>query len=142
MHKETRVIKNINVGDVVPDTAQPRQDWDSHEKELKTLLEDMEKNGMYYPIIVAPFYTNSDNNVVIGSQALEHENRKWWILDGERRWRCAKLMGLNEIEAIIRTELTMLEMMEIQFASNTKRLQVTIREMSKAVERYRDEYKK
>ena len=51
-------------------------------------------------------------------------------------------MELNEIEAIIRTELTMLEMMEIQFASNTKRLQVTIREMSKAVERYRDEYKK
>ena len=140
MKKEIRVIKNINVNDVVPDTAQPRQDWANHEKELNTLLNDMEKNGMYYPIIVAPFYINSDNEVVIGSKALEHKNRKWWILDGERRWRCSKLMNLDKIESIVRTELTMLEMMEIQFASNTKRLQVTIREMSTAVERYRNEY--
>mgnify|MGYP003122567160 CR=1 FL=1 len=142
MLKEKRVIMHINVNDVVPDTAQPRQDWDAHKKELNILLEDMKKNGMYYPIIVAPFYINSDNEVVIGSQALEHKNRKWWILDGERRWRCSKLLGLDKIESIVRTELNMLEMMEIQFASNTKRLQVTIREMSKAVERYRDEYKK
>ena len=49
-------------------------------------------------------------------------------------------MNLNTIDAIVRTGLTMLEMMEIQFASNTKRLQVTIREMSLAVERYRNEY--
>ena len=140
MKKEIRVIKNINVNDVVPDTAQPRQDWENHKKELHTLLNDMEKNGMYYPIIVAPFYINSDNEVVIGSKALAHENRKWWILDGERRWRCSRLMNLNTIDAIVRTELTMLEMMEIQFASNTKRLQVTIREMSSAVERYRNEY--
>ena len=142
MKKERRVIKNINVNDVVPDTAQPRQDWDNHEKELKSLLKDMKKNGMYYPIIVAPFYVNSDNEAVVGSKALDHEDRKWWILDGERRWRCTNLMDLNKIEAIIRTELTMLEMMEIQFSSNTKRLQVTVREMSKAVERYREEYTK
>ena len=77
MKKEERIVVKINVKDVVQDTAQPRQDWDAHERELQTLLEDMEKNGMYYPIIVAPFYINSDNNVVIGSQALEHKKRKF-----------------------------------------------------------------
>ena len=111
MKNEKRTIEYINVNDVVPDTAQPRQDWDNHNRELEILLQDMEKNGMYYPIIVSPFYINSDNEAVIGSKALEHKDRKWWILDGERRWRCSKLMNLTKIEAIIRTELNMLEMM-------------------------------
>ena len=46
------------------------------------------------------------------------------------------------IDAMVRMDLSMLEMLEIQFASNTKRLNVTITEMSKAVVRYRDEYRK
>ena len=46
------------------------------------------------------------------------------------------------IDAIVRTELTLLEMMKIQFASNTKRLSVTITEMSKAIARYREEFAK
>ena len=140
MKNETKQITKINVCDVTPDTAQPRQDWDNRQKELITLQKDIEKSGLYYPIIVSPYYVNDSNEVVIGQKALNHEDRKWWILDGERRWRCYNALKYTEIEAIIRTELTMLEMMEIQFASNTKRLQVTIREMSKAVERYRDEY--
>ena len=51
-------------------------------------------------------------------------------------------LGHKTIDGMVRTRLTMLEMLEIQFASNTKRLQVTITEMSKAVLRFRDEYKK
>ena len=141
MKKGTKTIQKIKVGDVVADTAQPRQDWEGNEKALKTLEVDIEKNGLYYPIIVSPFYKNGEN-VVLGKEALSHPNRKWWILDGERRWRCFDSMGRTEIEAMVKTDLTLLEMMEIQFASNTKRLQVTIREMSKAVGRYREEYAK
>lgn len=140
MKNKTREIIKVKVCDVVPDTAQPRQDWDNRKKELITLQNDIEKSGLYYPIIVSPYYVNDNNEVVIGKKARNHEDRKWWILDGERRWRCYNSLNYDEIEAIVRTELTMLEMMEIQFASNTKRLQVTIREMSKAVQRYRDEY--
>ena len=66
----------------MPDTAQPRQDCATHNKELHILLEDKEIIGMYYPIIVASCYINTENDVVIGSQALTHEKRKWWILDG------------------------------------------------------------
>jgi flagellar biosynthesis GTPase FlhF len=51
-------------------------------------------------------------------------------------------LGHKTIDAMVRTNLTKLEMLEIQFASNTKRLNVTVTEMSKAVARYRDEYKK
>lgn len=135
-----RVIIKIQVEDVVPDTAQPRQDWETNKNKLDSLAEDIQKNGLYYPIIVSPFYVNKDNDAVLGKRVLKHKDRKWWLLDGERRLRCYKKLGLRQIDAIVRTELTLLEMMQIQFASNTKRLQVSVREMSIAIGRYRGCY--
>ena len=142
MKKEERIIFKINVKDVVQDTAQPRQDWANNEKALLSLTEDIKDKGMYYPIIVSPFVKTDNNELILGDMASKHDNRKWWILDGERRWLSAVSLGHKTIDAMVRTDLTMLEMLEIQFASNTKRLQVTITEMSKAVLRFRDEYKK
>ena len=137
-----RIIIRINVKDVVQDTAQPRQDWKKNEKALQSLTKDIEEKGLYYPIIVAPFVRTSDNKLVLKKPALKHKDRKWWILDGERRWLSETSLGHKTIEAIVRTDLNLLEMLEMQFASNTKRLQVTVTEMSKAVERYREEYHK
>ena len=142
MKKEERIVVKINVKDVVQDTAQPRQDWANNEKALLSLTEDIRDKGMYYPIIVSPFVKTDNNELILGDMASKHDNRKWWILDGERRWLSAVSLGHKTIDAMVRTNLTMLEMLEIQFASNTKRLQVTITEMSKAVLRFMDEYKK
>ena len=142
MKKEERIIFKINIKDVVQDTAQPRQDWANNEKALLSLTEDIRDKGMYYPIIVSPFVKTDNNELILGEMASKHDDRKWWILDGERRWLSAVNLGHTTIDAMVRTDLTMLEMLEIQFASNTKRLQVTITEMSKAVLRFRDEYKK
>ena len=142
MRKEERIIVKINVKDVVQDTAQPRQDWDNNEKALLSLSEDIKEKGMYYPIIVSPFVKTNSNELILGDMATKHDDRKWWILDGERRWLSAVKLGHETIDAMVRTNLTMLEMLEIQFASNTKRLSVTVTEMSKAIIRYRDEYRK
>ena len=137
---KNRIIIKINVKDVVQDTAQPRQDWKKNEKALQSLTKDIKDKGLYYPIIVAPFVKTSDNELILGGMALKHKDRKWWILDGERRWLSEVSLGHETIDAMVRTDLDMLEMLEIQFASNTKRLQVTVTEMSRAVLRYRDEY--
>ena len=142
MKKEKRTIIKINIEDVVQDTAQPRQDWAKNEKALQSLTEDIKEKGLYYPIIVAPFVKTSNNELMLGKMAFKHKDRKWWILDGERRWLSAVNLKHKTIDAMVRMDLSMLEMLEIQFASNTKRLNVTITEMSKAVVRYRDEYRK
>jgi len=142
MVKEKKIIITVKVDNVVPDTAQPRQDWKVNQKKLDLLAEDIKKNGLYYPIIVSPFYVDKKERTVLGKKALEHSKRKWWLLDGERRLRSYKILGLKKIEAIVRTELSPLQMMQIQFASNTKRLQISVREMSVAVERYREEFAK
>ena len=142
MKKEKRTIIKINIEDVVQDTAQPRQDWAKNEKALQSLTEDIKEKGLYYPIIVAPFVKTSNDELMLGEKAFKHKDRKWWILDGERRWLSAVNLKHKTIDAMVRMDLSMLEMLEIQFASNTKRLNVTITEMSKAVVRYRDEYRK
>ena len=142
MKKEKRTIIKINIKDVVQDTAQPRQDWAKNEKALQSLTEDIKEKGLYYPIIVAPFVKTSNDELMLGEKAFKHKDRKWWILDGERRWLSAVNLKHKTIDAMVRMNLSMLEMLEIQFASNTKRLNVTITEMSKAVVRYRDEYRK
>tara|TARA_R100000808_G_C2155337_1_gene167553 strand:+ start:1735 stop:2763 length:1029 start_codon:yes stop_codon:yes gene_type:complete len=142
MKKEKRTIAKINVEDVIRDTAQPRQDWAKNEKSLQALTEDIKERGLYYPIIVAPFVKTSNSELILGKKALKHKDRKWWILDGERRWLSVAHLGHETIDAMVRTDLSLLEMMQIQFASNTKRLNVAVTEMSKAIVRYREEYYK
>ena len=142
MKKEKRTIIKINIEDVVQDTAQPRQDWAKNEKALQSLIEDIKEKGLYYPIIVAPFVKTSNDELMLGEKAFKHKDRKWWILDGERRWLSVVHLGHETIDAMVRTDLSLLEMLEIQFASNTKRLSVTVTEMSRAIVRYREEYRK
>ena len=142
MKKEKRTIIKINIEDVVQDTAQPRQDWAKNEKALQSLTEDIKEKGLYYPIIVAPFVKTSNDELMLGEKAFKHKDRKWWILDGERRWLSVVHLGHETIDAMVRTDLSLLEMLEIQFASNTKRLSVTVTEMSRAIVRYREEYRK
>ena len=102
MKKGTKTIQSIRVNDVVVDTAQPRQDWENNQKSLKILEADIEKNGLYYPIIVSPFYKDGEK-VVLGDKAISHPNRKWWILDGERRWRSYESKGRTEHDAMVST---------------------------------------
>jgi len=49
---EDKIITKINVEDVVQDTAQPRQDWDKHEKALLLLTKDIEEKGLYYLLLL------------------------------------------------------------------------------------------
>ena len=43
--RDERDVRSIMVDDVVPDTAQPRQDWDRHRKDAEGLSEDIKNNG-------------------------------------------------------------------------------------------------
>jgi len=62
----------------------PRKDFD--EDALITLSNSIAEHGIIQPIIVSP-----------------SENGFYKIIAGERRWRAAKMAGLREIPAIVRT---------------------------------------
>jgi ParB family transcriptional regulator, chromosome partitioning protein len=80
MYKSGRVA----IANVVPDPGQPRKLF--RPGELTALSENLTKVGQQVPVIV---YQDGD---------------KFVLLDGERRFRAAKLAGFTELAAIMLTE--------------------------------------
>jgi ParB family chromosome partitioning protein len=74
----------IDVGKVIPNPEQPRTVFDADE--LQVLADSMQTHGLLNPIAVeGPI----DGDLFV-------------LLDGERRWRAAKLAGWTQIEAHVR----------------------------------------
>lgn len=76
------VLRNIPLEEIVPNSRQPRTQWDP--EELKDLAKSIRSNGLLEPILVRP------------------RDGKYEIVAGERRWRSCKLAGWKQIPAIIR----------------------------------------
>ncbi|NLA71309.1 MAG: ParB/RepB/Spo0J family partition protein [Clostridiaceae bacterium] len=83
---ETQVIE-LNINRLEPNRDQPRQDFD--QDKLLELAASIADQGVISPLIVTP------------SQTPEH----YMIVAGERRWRAARLAGLQTVPVIVR-ELT------------------------------------
>ena len=75
-------LRYIPVGSIVPNPRQPRSDWDS--SNLEQLARSISEKGLLEPIIVRPRWG------------------KFEIVAGERRWRACKIIGWEEIPAIVR----------------------------------------
>ena len=75
-------VVEIPVGDVDPNRNQPRKRFD--DDALLALAESIRHNGVISPILVA------------------HEGGRYTIIAGERRWRAARIAGLDTIPAIVR----------------------------------------
>ncbi len=75
---------NLRIADVEPRRDQPRKSFPM--ESLEQLAESIGQFGVLQPIIVR------ENAVLQGS---------YEIIAGERRWRAAKMAGLNEIPAVV-----------------------------------------
>lgn len=82
IESEKSVI-TLSVNEVEPNREQPRKEFD--EKALSELSKSIEKNGVIQPILVRP---------VTGGA--------YQIVAGERRWRAARMAGLQEVPVVIR----------------------------------------
>ncbi|NPV02124.1 MAG: ParB/RepB/Spo0J family partition protein [Brevinematales bacterium] len=84
MEKKTLLL--INVLDIAPNPHNPRLVF--NQDDLNDLKQSISKVGILVPITV---YENTKN----------YPKEKYVLLDGERRWRCAKELGMNSIPANI-----------------------------------------
>ena len=82
-------ISTVRISLIEPDKNQPRSEFD--EDALNELAENIRQHGVLQPILVRPL-----------------DNGGYKIVAGERRWRAARLAGLDEIPVYIK-ELTDLE---------------------------------
>ncbi len=76
--------KEIQLARIHPDPAQPRQSFD--DERLQELAESMRLEGVLQPIAVR----------------YEPDGNRYIIIHGERRWRAARIAGLESIPAIVR----------------------------------------
>ena len=94
-------INHVSVIKLVAGQFQPRSYFD--EGALTELAESIQKNGIMQPIIVRPISTG-----------------KLEIIAGERRWRAAKLAGLETVPVIIR-EISNKQALELALVENIQR---------------------
>ena len=81
-------IIHVPVGSVVPNRFQPRSDFES--QGLAELAASIRSEGIMQPILVRP----SSGGGATGG--------RYELIAGERRWRAAKLAGLEAVPAIVR----------------------------------------
>lgn len=91
----------LRISEVEPNRDQPRRDFD--ETALNELADSIKEHGVMQPILVRPLTAGG-----------------YQIVAGERRWRAAKLAGLQEVPVVIK-ELTELAAMELALVENLQR---------------------
>lgn len=97
-------VENIHVKSIKPNPYQPRKIFD--EEAIQELSASIKEHGILQPIIVRKKGTTYE------------------IVAGERRFRAAKLAGLDELSAIVRN-LTDEETMELAILENLQREDLT-----------------
>lgn len=77
-------VTNLPLREIEPDPDQPRKNFD--EDALRQLADSIGENGLLQPIAVRP----------------QKLGRGYIIIAGERRWRAARLAGLDEVPVLIK----------------------------------------
>ena len=99
------MVETLNVAspaDIRPNPENPRLIF--HESELEELRSSIEENGILVPLTV---YGDDDGSLV--------------LLDGERRWRCAKRLGLARVPVIIQPRPSAIQNIMMMFAIHNAR---------------------
>jgi ParB/RepB/Spo0J family partition protein len=100
---------------VNPDPQQPRKAFD--EAALNELAASIKAEGLINPIVVKP------------------NGKGYHIVDGERRYRAAKLAGLKEVPSLIRADLKDQDVTALQLVANLQREDLTLPEQCDAIVR-------
>lgn len=107
-------IKELRINEVEPNTEQPRKHF--NDEKLSQLAESIKQHGIVQPLIV------------------KKAGDTYKIVAGERRWRAARLAGLDTVPVIIR-ELSSKQVMEIALIENLQREDLNPIEEAEAYEK-------
>lgn len=98
---EVQNVSTLRVAEIEPNREQPRKTFD--EEAIAALADSIREHGMIQPILVRPL-----------------ENGSYQIVAGERRWRAARMLGLEEVPVNIRA-MSDQETMQIALIENLQR---------------------
>lgn len=99
--KDIQVKKTLRTSEIEPNRDQPRKVFS--DEAIAALADSIREYGVLQPILVRPLGTGM-----------------YQIVAGERRWRAARMLGLDEVPVNIK-ELSDLEAMQIAIVENLQR---------------------
>ncbi|NPB03464.1 MAG: ParB/RepB/Spo0J family partition protein [Thermotogae bacterium] len=118
--EEPGLQRYLPIDDIRPNPYQPRRNFS--QEELKDLAESIKRHGLLQPIVVR-----------------EREGY-YEIIAGERRWRAAKLAGLDRVPAIIKEVQDEKEMLIFALIENLQREDLNPVEKALALKRLKEEF--
>lgn len=98
---ESKAYRTLRLTEIAPNKYQPRTDFD--DEAISTLADSIKQHGVLQPLIVRPLETGG-----------------YQIIAGERRWRAARIAGLDEVPVVIK-RLNDKQTMELALVENLQR---------------------
>lgn len=117
--KKDRTQK-LFISDISPNPEQPRKHFD--QDALKELSASIKQYGILQPLVVTP---DKDN--------------KYIIIAGERRFRAAKLAGIDQVPALVRTSEE-LDRLEIGLVENVQRVDLSPLEQAVSIAKLHEQF--
>lgn len=117
--KKESQYKELKLEDIIRDENQPRREFS--EEAINALAASIKEHGVLQPIVVTK------------------EDGKYKIVAGERRWRAAKVAGLNKIPAVIRT-LDSQNRLELSIIENAQREDLNAIELATAYAKLKSQF--
>lgn len=111
--------RKVPIDQIDPNPKQPRKNFDADA--IDELASSIREHGVLEPVIVRPLAG------------------RYELVVGERRWRAARLAGLTEIPAIVRT-LSDVEALELALIENIQREDLSPLEEAETYRRLMDEF--
>ncbi|MBO7132363.1 ParB/RepB/Spo0J family partition protein [Candidatus Saccharibacteria bacterium] len=117
--KKESKLKELKLDDIVRDEDQPRREF--NQEALDALAASIKEHGVLQPIVVTK------------------EDGKYKIVAGERRWRAARIAGLEKIPAIIRS-LDSQNRLELSIIENAQREDLNAIELATAYAKLKTQF--
>lgn len=112
-------IHNLELSLLSANPEQPRRHFDS--AALEGLALSIKEHGILQPLVVTP------------------HDKKYYVIAGERRWRAAKLAGLERAPAIVRTA-KQLERLELALVENVQRVDLSPLEQAASIQYLHEQF--
>jgi ParB family chromosome partitioning protein len=116
IENDSERVQKLYVSSIFPNPDQPRRFFD--DLALEQLAESLKQYGVLQPLIVSPGKTRDS----------------YLLIAGERRWRAAKIAGLDKVPAIVRTSQE-LEQLEVSLVENIQRVDLSPLETAVSIKR-------
>jgi ParB family chromosome partitioning protein len=123
-------VPHVAIDSLIPNPRQPRRMFSDNDPRLVELGNSIKEHGLIQPIIVSRLAkepsARKGPSSWFGEESAEETDSPspapvdYQIIAGERRWRAAKLAGLNEVPIVIK-DVTPQQMLEMALIENIQR---------------------